>query len=321
MYHHIRAAVIFSLTLFALSACTSGSRFLLYFDPYSADLLEGRGIEERQIKQMFPQGINVKLEIAESESTEDQALQAFIAVAERFQPDYIYLTPAHPFTPTRIAAGFPDTLVFREGYSGAVPGNQILLAYDREQANHEAGAIVAQLLRDPDFLDRIGGGKRTRQTPQVGILVALSNDRVEREIAGFTDGFSRFGDPTRILRKDVGNITDRVKARRLLDAMKEQEVAIVVLKTYVLSGFCLDYMSKEGGLAVVEEPIADRAYGDTVLLMLEDDFLGALEGMIEYINQDLQPRGEPVVSGPVRLRWGEAYRLLAAKFVEGADEQ
>ncbi len=98
----MRTAFIFSLTLFALSACTSGSRFLLYFDPYSADLLNDRGIEERQIKQMFPQGINVKLEIAESESTEDQALQGFISVVERFRPDYVYLTPAHPFTPTRI---------------------------------------------------------------------------------------------------------------------------------------------------------------------------------------------------------------------------
>ncbi len=321
MYHRIRAVVIFSLTLSSLSSCTSGPRFLLYFDPYSADLLGGRGIEEHQIKQMFPQDINVKLEIADSESTEEQALQGFIAVAERFQPDYVYLTPAHPFTPTQIAAGFPDMQVFREDRSGAVPGNQILLVYDREQANHEAGAIVAQLLRDPDFLDRLGGGDRTPQTLQVGILVAVSNDKVEREIARFTEGFSRLGDPTRIQRKDIGNITDRVKARRLLDAMKEQDVAIIVLKTYVLSGFCLDYMSKEGGLAVVDEPIADRAYGDTVLLMLEDDFLGALAGMVEYINQDLHSQGELVVSAPVHLRWGEAYRSWAAKYGEGVGEQ
>jgi hypothetical protein len=317
----MRVAFIIFLILFSLSACTSGSRFLLYFDPYSADLLSGRGIEEGQIKGMFPQDINVKLKIAESESTEDQALQVFIAVAERFQPDYVYLTPAHPFTPTKIAAGFPDTQVFRDNHSGAVPGNQILLVYDREQANHEAGAIVAQLLRDPGFLDRLEGGTRTRQIPQVGILVAVSNDKLEREIARFTEGFSRFGDSARILRKDIGNITDRVKARRLLDAMKEQEVAIIVLKTYVLSGFCLDYMRKEGGLAVVDEPIADQAYGDTVLLMLEDDFLGALEGMIEYINRDLQSKAEPVVSAPVQLRWGEPYRLLAAKYGEGIGKQ
>jgi hypothetical protein len=321
VHHHLRAAFIFSLTLFALCACTSGSRFLLYFDPYSADLLKGRGIEERQIKGMFPQDIKVKLEIAESGSTEDQALQDFIAVAERFRPDYVYLTPAHAFTPTQISAGFPDTQVFREDHPGAVTGDQILLVYDREQANHEAGAIVAQLLRDPDFLNRLGGGDRTRQSPQIGILVAVSNDKVEREITRFVEGFSRFGDPARIQRKDVGNITDRVKARRLLDAMREQEVAIVLLKTYVLSGFCLDYMSKEGGLAVVEEPIADRAYGDTVLLMLEDDFLGALEGMIAYINQDLQPQAESVLYAPVHLRWGEAYRLLAAKFGKGVGEQ
>jgi len=320
VHHRIRAAFIFSITLFALSACNSGSRFLLYFDPYSADLLNGRGIEERQIKGMFPQDIKVKLEIAEPESTEDQALQGFIAVAERFQPDYIYLTPAHPFTPIQVAAGFPDTQVFREDHSGAVPGNQTLLVYDREQANHEAGVIVAQLIQDPDFLGRLGGGDRPRQTPQVGILVAISNDKVEREIARFTEGFSRFGDSARIQRKDVGNITDRVKARRLIDAMREQEVVIVVLKTYVLSGFCLDYMSKEGGLAVVEEPIADRAYGDTVLLMLEDDFLGALAAIVEYIHRDLQTQAEPVVSAPVHLRWGEAYRLLAAKFGEGGGE-
>ena len=112
-----------------------------------------------------------------------------------------------------------------------------------------------------------------------------------------------------------------MKARRLLDTMLEQEVAIIVLKTYVLSGFCLDYMSKEGGLAVVDEPIADRTYGDTVLLMLEDDFLGALEGMFDYINQDLHSQAEPVVSVPVHLRWSEAYRSLAARYGEGVGEQ
>ncbi len=321
MHHRIRAALIFAITLFSLSACTSGSRILLYFDPYSADMLSGRGIEDRQIRQMFPQDIKIKIEIAESESTEDQALQDFITVAERFQPDYVYLSPAHPFTPAQTAAGFPGAQVIREEYVGAISGSQIRLVYEREQANYEAGAIVAQLLRDPDFLDRFGGGDRTRRAPQVGILVALSNDKVEREVARFEEGFSRFGDPTHIKRKDVGNITDRVKARRLLDGMKEQEVAIVVLKTYVLSGFCLDYMSKEGGLAVVDEPIADQAYGDTVLLMLEDDFLGALAAMIEYIHRDLQTEAEPVVSAPVHLRWGEAYRPLAAKFIAGVDEQ
>jgi hypothetical protein len=128
-------------------------------------------------------------------------------------------------------------------------------------------------------------------------------------------------DPQRISIKEVGNLTDRVKARRLLDGMRDEAVAIVLLKTYVLSGFCLEYLAKEGGVAVVQGPISDQAYGDTVLLVFVDDFIGAMRQMAETMDREAPAGTLERVNAPVRLQWNEAYRPAVNRVVEGVDQQ
>jgi hypothetical protein len=180
---------------------------------------------------------------------------------------------------------------------------------------------IAALLENAVFLDRIGQRGASQSStaavePRVGILTAVRSEAIQRESAAFVEGFSRFGSPERVEIRDIGNLTDRVRARRLLEEMKEEEVAIVFLKTYVLSGFCLDYLAKESGVAIVEGPVSDRAYGDTVLLMLVDDFVGALQQMADIVDQGSEGLGIRHLSAPVDLRWGGAYRSLADEVLD-----
>jgi hypothetical protein len=142
---------------------------------------------------------------------------------------------------------------------------------------------------------------------------------VQRENAAFIEGFSEIADPQRIEVREIGNLTDRVKARRLLDGMQEDAVAVVLLRTYALSGFCLDYLAKETGVAVVEGPIPEQAYGDTVLLTLVDDFIGALKQMA----QTMDPAAGAVsrINAPVLLRWSESYKPVVSRILEQANLQ
>ena len=314
------------IVIASLSACSPAVRFLLYIDPYVIEVLEGQGIAASEIRQSLSKDLNVRVEASALLVEETEALRRFDELIERTNPDWVYLSPAHPFDPGAVIPRYPDVRFFREGnagegFAGENPGNQIALVYDRERANYEAGGAIALLLGDTEFLEQIGAAGPVAGSPRVGILAAVLTEPVKREIAAFEEGFSQLADPKAISVKEIGNLTDRVKARRLLEGMREETVAIVLLKTYVLSGFCLDYLSKEGGVAVVEGPISDQAYGETVLLMLVDDFLGSLEQMAQYIDQESPAGTDGLVSAPVQLRWNQAYRSVVNTVIKGVDQQ
>jgi hypothetical protein len=231
------------------------------------------------------------------------------------------VSAAHPFNPKELIARYPDIRFFVMGNTGVGPANRINVLYDREPAHYEAGMAIAGLLGNVEFLERIGVSGTGVAEPRVGILSAVSSAAIDREIAAFVEGFSQLADPGRVEVREIGNLTDRVKARRLLDEMTEREVAVVLLKTYVLSGFCLDYLAKGSGVAVVEGPISEQAYGQTVLLMLVDDFLGALVKMGESFERDARGAAPEPVIAPVQLRWAQAYGAFGGQDSEDSNQQ
>jgi hypothetical protein len=312
------------LAIATFSACSPAGGFLLYIDPYESEVLAGQGIDAAAIRQALPKNRNVRVEVSPLLTEQDDALRHFGEVIERAEPDWVYLSSAHPFDPETVISRYPDIRFFREGTTredsrGTPAVNQIVLVYDREQANYEAGRAIAVLLKDADFLERIGVAGPGELTPRAGIISAVSIATVQRENAAFIEGFSEIADPQRIEVREIGNLTDRVKARRLLDGMQEDAVAVVLLRTYALSGFCLDYLAKETGVAVVEGPIPEQAYGDTVLLTLVDDFIGALKQMA----QTMDPAAGAVsrINAPVLLRWSESYKPVVSRILEQANLQ
>jgi hypothetical protein len=318
-----RPWLVFSalIVLTVLGACSPSGRFLLYFDPYQFEVLDGQGIDRAAIRQSLPKDLSVRIEVAPLQTEQGEGPSRFQEVIERTKPGWVYLGPAHPFDPDAIIPRYPDIRFFREDLTGASSANQIALVYDREKANYEAGRAMAALLGDAAFLQRIGVAEPEVEKPRVGILVAVNDELVQREIDAFVEGFSTLEDPQRIETKQIGNLTDRVKARRLLDGMKEEAVAIILLKTYVLSGFCLEYLAKESIVAVVEGPIPDQAYGNTVLLTLVDDFIAALKGMAESIDRESQTTTVDKVVVPLRLQWNETYRSMVTGILEGVNQR
>jgi hypothetical protein len=297
----------------ALYGCAPGARGLLYIDPYEFEVLKAEGIDRRALKQTVADELKIRIDVPPQMAKADQALQLFSAVVARRRPAWVYLSAAHPFDQAEAARRFPAIRFFTDVTASPGTDNRISLIYDRERANYEAGRAIAALLEDRRFLEEIDSA-----VGNVGILTAVRNERVSREVSAFTDGFSSFSSTDRIVAKEIGNITDRVKARRLLDDMKARSVVIVVLKTYVLSGFCLEYLAKEGGLAVVDEATAQQAYGDTVLLMLVEDFPAALARISEYLMQE-NPNGQ--VTAPVQLRWNPDYESVVTEILAEVEQQ
>ena len=336
-----RRVVFLYVAALALTACSPAPRFLFYLDPYSAELLEARGLGRSAIQKIFPEGIEPRLEIASTAKLSDPDRngrspsaqpgsadsESFERLAEsiaRLRPRWVYLSAAHSFTGSRLASSFPDTLFIRDGFTGGPawgttegPNNQLRVVYQWELAFREAGEALGRLVALPRFQERIGEPVQDIRPLRVGILVAESNDRVESEIDEFRAGFIRFADPDLLDRKDVGSLTDRVNARRLLDRMKEEGTAVFLLKTYTLTGFCLEYLQKEGGAAIVDSELAYRAYPEAVLLVLEEDFQQAIRNVLEHTVSSSGSRSsaETVVTAPVRLIWSGSYASLVGELL------
>jgi len=310
------------LFLFVLiTACSPTASFVLYIDPYEHEVLESKGIDRQAVRQLVSGRVSTRIVVAPPHSESGEGLQHFSAVVERTNPEWVYLSVAHPFTPPELIRRYPEIRFFREGYAGALPENQVVLVYDRDIASFKAGEAIAVLLADPGFRESIGVTDTAAGEPRVGILAAAANITVEREIESFVEGFTSLESAERIERRDIGSLSDRVKARSLMEDMKESGVSVFVLKTYVLGSFCLEYLAKEGGIAVVDAQIPQQAYGDTVLLMLVDDFPAAVNRMVEYINGEDESNGEQRFTVPVRLEWNETYRPRVMDIIQGVQQQ
>jgi len=326
VYRWKRVALLFCFVAL-LGGCRRAPLLLLYFDPYSFELAKSRGIEGWNLEGLLPEGSRIRIEVPSAESTGDtaaeQRLEELAEIVERRNPRWVYLSSAHPFAADSLASRFPDILFLTEGLSTGGPENQLCLVYKRKEAFHEAGVAVGRLIDEPHFRDTIGSLAGDPRKPRVGILVARSNERIEAQIEAFENGFTDVADPARIERRDIGSLDDRVKARRLLEKMKEEGVDVFLLKTYTLSGFCLDFLQKEGGLAIVDDQQAISAYEDTVLLAMEDDLLGALQNVFDYTNLHPESRlgGGREVEAPVVLQWGKAFSSVVAEIKPGVTRQ
>ena len=173
------------------------------------------------MRQLLPNDLSVRVQVAPLPAEPERAVGRLQEVIERTRPGWVYLSAAHPFDPAQVVAQHPDILFFSEGPAGGKAANRIALVYDREQANYRAGMAIAALLGNGEVLERIGAGIQEASDPKVGILTAATSDSVQRESAAFIEGFSQLRDPVDIETREIGNLTDRVKARRLLEGMKE----------------------------------------------------------------------------------------------------
>jgi hypothetical protein len=145
------------------------------------------------------------------------------------------------------------------------------------------------------------------------VLQAVSTPQGARDAEAFREGFLREAGPDLLVERTIGSLSDTGQARRAMEQMREDGVALFMLKTYTLSGYCLEFLRAEGGVAFLEEGAGRRAFPGQVVLWLEEDLVGALRSLAST------PQGEPV-TGPVRLHAGAALRSSPARSEPGFPE-
>lgn len=285
------------VALAALSCSSSVPRFLLFLDPYSAELQPGLATE---LEPEF-RAAEVVRPLGEDAERELRAL----LVSRR--PAVVLVSPLFDLDLDRLAAEFPGSRFVRAesapGAPAAAAAEWLHLQFDYLEAMREAGRLAARLAENPALSDRLGGNTAGRTG--VGILVSEVTPRLQERIAAFRAGFAEVRGSDQLLYRQVDSANDRVKARRLLEEMREEGAGVFLLLTYSLTGFCLEYLGKQGALAVAQGPAAAAAYPEVVAAYFEEDTAAALRELRGLAREGPLPQwlsSSGVMPAAVRLR-------------------
>jgi hypothetical protein len=308
--------------VFLLSSCTAKPLFLFFLDTYSAQLQPGLAAGRRPLARELEPEFQTATAVRALGAEAEKELRALLASR---RPSVVYLSPLFSLDANRLATDFPDVTFVRPGDPGrgSTPGTPgwLTVRFDYRPAMQAAGRLAARLAGDPAVMERLAAGSGGRTAVGTGILVSESAPWLQDRVAAFSEGFSGAGTGAPVYRQ-VDSANDRVRARQLLEEMRQEGVGIFFLLTYSLTGYCLEYLQKEGAVAIVQDATAAAAYPDTVLLYFDEDMAKALRELRGLVPQQSPPGragASRVVSVPVRLREGPALRGLPAALREGID--
>lgn len=277
--------------LVALACGTSAPRFLFFLDPYSAQLQPGLA---REVEPAFRAAMVVRPIGQEAE----RDLRGILAGR---RPSVVFLSPLFDLDLEALAGEYPEVLFVRPetapGGAGPPRASWLPLRFDYAAAMREAGRHAARLASDPALGIRLGASSAA--PVRVGILVSESAPWLQQRVTAFRQGLAEAGETRQALYRQVDSVNDRVKARRLLEEMRAEGAGVFLLLTYSLSGFCLDYLGKEGALAIAQDAAAAAAYPETVAAYFEEDTADALRRLRQLAQEGPAPE---VLSVAARLR-------------------
>ncbi len=285
-----------------LLSCRPLPSLLVLLDPYSAELLQAEGLDAASLKRELRSSYRLRVSILEAQAEVAAEVER---LARASSPDWVFLGPLLPLDAEALAARLPEVRFVREQAVPARAANLRPLRFRREEAFRDAGIVAARLLTRPALRAVLGEGP-VRGAPKAGVLQAVSTPQGALDAQAFREGFLREAGAELLVERTIGSLSDTGQARRVLEKMREEGVTLFLLKTYALSGFCLEFLRSEGGVAILEQGAGRRAFPAQVVLWLEEDLAGALRSLAST------PEAE-VVAGPVRLRPGEALAPPAAR--------
>jgi len=297
-----RAAIPAAVVLL-LASCNVRPLFLFFLDPYTAQLEPGLAEGKRPTAQSLEPEFRTAAVVRPLGAEAQKELGGLLAGR---RPSVVYLSPLFNLDPDRLLAEFPQTTFVRPGrpVSGA---GWVAVNVDHQPAMRAAGRVAARVA------ERAGRGG-------AGILVAGSAPWLQERVAAFREGFSGEGGAAELLYRQIDGANDRVRARQLLEEMRQEGAGVFVLLTYSLTGFCLEYLQKQGALAVAQDPAAAAAFPDAVLLYLEEDTAEELRAVRDLLmeaaaaGEGTAPR---VITVAVRLRAGPALQGMPPEILAG----
>ncbi len=294
-----KSVALLALLLLAVS-CSSGHTLLVLLDSYSSALLESRGLTLHTLRREL--GERRRTRVLALDPAKDPAAAVEHLLAE-LRPGWVYLSPLLPLDVHALASRFPAAQIVQEAGGPGPEPNLVRLDFQRGEAFRRAGRAVARLLTQEALRPVLGSGEGTVPAVKAAVVLAQSPQAARQRAEAFRAGFLSVADAALLLERDLDTLTDTAKARKVLESLREQGARVFLLQTYGLTGFCLEYLRSQGGLAVLEEPMGGSGYEEQVLLSFQEDLAAALRllGSAE---------GQTRIEGPVRLVWGKPVRAL-----------
>jgi hypothetical protein len=292
---------LFLLAVLMLAvSCRSKPSVLVLLDPYLETLLENRGLAPEALRRGLEEKLRARVLVLDPAKEPMPAVEHLLA---ELRPGWAYLSPLLPLDAHVLASRFPEVRIVQEGSGPGPEPNLVRLEFQREEAFRRAGRAVARLLTQEALRPVLGSGERAAPAVKAAVVLGQPLQAARQRAEAFRAGFLSAADAALLLQRDLDTLSDTAKARKVLESLREQGVRVFLLQTYGLTGFCLEYLRTQGGLAVLEEPVSGSGYEEQVLLSLQEDLPAALRLLG---GADGQTRLE----GPVRLAWGKPVREL-----------
>jgi hypothetical protein len=302
--------ILLLAALLAVVSCRAKPSLLVLLDPYSIVLLENRGLGPDAIRRGLGGRFRTQVLVLDPVKSPLQTVERLLASR---RSGWVYLSPLLPLDTHALASRFTAVRIVQESAGPGPEPNLIRLDFEREEAFRRAGRAVARMLTMEALQPILATGQGGAPSRKAAVVLAQPPMQARRQAEAFRAGFSAVADPALLLEQDLGTLSDTARARRILESLREQGAGVFLLQTYGLTGFCLEYLRSQGGLAVLEEAVGGAAYDEQVVLSLQEDFLAAL-GLLGGTPD------QTVIRGPVRLVWGKPVLVLTPETRGALDE-
>ena len=174
----------------------------------------------------------------------------------------------------------------------AIPPNVISAIPYRREEFFKVGQWVAEIIRD-SYRPELG--------KKLGIICGPLSTEAYEEMAELEKGFAlRLGSDD-LIRENLADNLDRVKAIRAVENQFNQGVRIWFLKAYGLNPTCVEKIVSLGGFFIIEDFSLFKAYPERLLFAIENDYEKTLLELIKNKGSSLPPRillRAKIVAGP-----------------------
>ena len=288
-----------------LSACDRSPDLLVLLDPYLAETLNVEGLTRDRLQAATDGTGRSRVEVRSPGDEIERELRGLLG---RLSPRGVYSSPLLAPAALHVAADFSEIVFFVDGplppSSPPLEANVRIVRYDYTSAYSDAGRALGALLLEQNPPGALGALLREHRGG-VAAVAAKPDKTARRQLQVFQESLLESRAVEAVEYRELNSTDDRAAARRILERLKDDGVGVFLLRTSTLTGFCLEVLQAQEGLAIVEDVAGIEAYADVLLVSLARDFPAALQQMAVVSTGGLSSgEVEPgTVAAPVRLRW------------------
>jgi hypothetical protein len=304
----LKTSFLFVIFLFSFSC--SGQRVLIFYtEEYWWEFLAGRDGFEESLQEML-QTKGWRMERVWNEDSRVPGIEPGNA-------DLIVLNPFMQKLALQLAEGNPDLpflFIGNLNLEAVQPKNLLIASFDRYESYRDAGEMMGRLIADLNI--------SAEEVKKLGILSSRESQAADREIDAFLEGFLESSEQYFLIERELEDSEDRIKVRAILEEMKKQGAFLYLLKLYNLLPVCLDFIDKEGGMAIVEDWSRSTAFADNIALSLEEDYVATFSAALENLSEDgwRSKRIQGVTRVMLSAKAAELMKLAAPGWSEDMEE-